>query len=62
MYGDSKAITSDKECKKFECHETTVSTRDRQRVPILLSLVIVDTTATPVLYNVGQYIVFLLVV
>ena len=54
MYGDSKAITSDKECKKFECHETTVSTRDRQRVPILLSLVIVDTTATPALYIVGQ--------
>ena len=29
MYGDSKAIASDKECKKFECHETTVS-RSRQ--------------------------------
>ena len=25
MYGDSKAITSNKQRKKFECHETTVS-------------------------------------
>ena len=25
MYGDSKVITSNKERKKFECHETTVS-------------------------------------
>ena len=34
---------------KQPCHDG-----DKQRVPILLSLVIVDTTAAPALYIVGQ--------
>ena len=55
MYGDSKAITSDKECKKFECHETTVSrSRQATRANTFITIVIVDITAAPAQYIVGQ--------
>ena len=38
MYGDWKAITSNKERKNFECHETTVSCNVHHVVTVLYAM------------------------